>query len=197
MPVLFEPILACVQVAIKAQNDVYQNELINVLHFITSGPEPALGDVSTLVNLVEQWCNNAYKQNFSNDFRIVELRGRSMFAAVAPFFNKAVDILGTQGGSDEYAHAPLMLLHGGLTERTEAGRFYAFPPGGVVPQTGYSAAYYTNMLAALINLSSVAHFAGYELGVGSRKASVCFPALSFSHSNRLTMQTRRRPLFGR
>ena len=193
----FRPVLACVQAAIKGEFIGQPAEMFNVIHFQTATAEPTATDIDNVLTVVKNWCQSVYSVNFSADLRITEVRVQSLFASAAPFAFATVSNQGTQTSLDELAHAPLILLHGGISDRHQAGRFYAFSPGGTQPQTGYNDAYYANMVAALSNLSTNALFAGVALAVASRDAGVCHRVTSIGHSNRLTEQKRRRLGFGR
>lgn len=197
MPVVFQQVVACVEVAIKGQGVVNQNQLFNILNFQTPSATPTYSDVEAIVSIVDNWVSSVYKLNYSSDLAVVELRGKSLHDAVAPFFNLAVNYVGTQAGVDEWAQAPLVLLHGPLSSRHQAGRFYAFPPGNDQSQLGYTTVQMTNLINALTNLKVSAASAGYQLGIASRQLHTITAVNSISRSNRLTYQKRRRVSFGR
>lgn len=197
MPVVFQQVVACVQVAIRGQGFAFQNQMYNVLNFQTPGAQPTFSDVEAIVSIVDNWVNLVYRQNFTDDVSVLEIRGKSRYASAAPFFNLPVNYVGTQGNVDEFAHAPLILLHGPLSSHHQAGRFFAFPPGSDQNQAGYATVAFTNLVNALINLKVSAASGGYQLAVASPELHTCVAVASVGHTNRLTYQKRRRVGFGR
>lgn len=198
MPNDFRQVAACVEISIKAQDTATQSEMFNVIHALTGSTEPTGGDVTAAADAVVAWCAGVYNQNFSSQIQIVEIRAKSLFASVAPFDNRSVSNTGTQNDYDELDHAPLILLHGSLSSRNQAGKFYGFPPqANLVTQQGYASIYYVNMLAAITNLKSQFSTRGLQLAVASKDTGIAYRVTSVGHSNRLTIQKRRRIGFGR
>lgn len=198
MPIDFRPVASCVEVTIKGQDTTYQSLMYNVIHVQTSATVPTPAEVDTAMNVVSTWVGAAYRQNFSLNIAVVEIRAKSLAAEVAPFNFVSVNWLGTQGGYDEIEHAPLLLLHGALSSRNQAGRFYAFPPGyGGVSPLGYDATHMNNLVNALLNLRLALASAGLQLAIASKDTGQCYRATSFGRTNRVTIQKRRRVSFGR
>lgn len=198
MPTDFRPVAACIEVSIKAQETTLQSLMYNVVHIQTATTVPTTVEISTALSVVQTWVGSVYKQNFSSQLQVVELRARSLAAQVAPFGFVSMAVNGTQGGYDELAHAPLILLHGALTSNNQAGGFYAFTPGyGPVSQLGYDSVHMTNLVNALINLANNLGVNGLQLAVASKDTGQCYRVTSVGRSNRLTMQKRRRVGFGR
>lgn len=198
MPIDFRPVASCIELSIKGQENVLQSLMYNVLHIQTAATVPSPSEIDTALNTVFIWANTVYKQNFSNQIHIVEFRARSLAAQVAPFGFTTSDIAGTQGDYDELEHAPLILLHGPMTDRHMAGRFYAFPPGyGSVSQLGYDSTHMNNLLNAFANLRAALGSAGLQLAVASKDTVQCYRVTSVGRTNRKTVQKRRRASFGR
>jgi hypothetical protein len=197
MPDVFQEVAACVEVAIKAEYVGYGSELVNVLNFQTPTATPNGADVEACVEMVKDWVNNVYLDMFSQDIRVKRLEGKSRAASVAPFFNLEMDTLGTEWVLDEVAHAPLVLLHGPLSSRHQAGKCYTFAPQlGIATGSGYTAIHRANLVLAFNILKATGQSEGYPLAVASKESRVAFPVGSITTSPRLTMMTTRRPNFG-
>ena len=194
---VFQEVVACVEVTIMAASTIYPVEMRNVLHFQTPGAEPNAADVEACASIVDNWCTSVYRLNFSSSVGIYKLHAQSLYAPVAPFFDQNMSQLGSQSAADELMHAPLILLHGALSSRHEAGRVYCFPPGSDQLETGYSTIQMNNLVNAFINLRAAAASEGYQLAVASRALHQAFRAASITYSTRKTVQKRRRANFGR
>lgn len=197
MPDVFQEVVACVEVAVKGVYVPYGSELVNVLNFQTPTAAPSGADVTACVELVEEWVNTVYLDMFTQDVRVIRLEGKSRAASVAPFYNLDMSTLGTEWVVDEIAHAPLILLHGPLSSRHEAGKCFTFAPQqGIALATGYVTAHMDNLVDAFQQLRVAAFNAGYPLAVASKELRTCVAVTSITYSQRLTMMTTRRPNFG-
>lgn len=194
---VFQEVAACVEVAIKAEYVGFGSELVNVLNFQTPTAAPAADDVETCVSIVDNWVTTVYKDMFSHDIRVKRLEGKSRAASVAPFFNLEMDQLGTEWDVDEIAHAPLVLLHGPLSSRHQAGKCFTFAPQqGVASGSQYLPIHRSNLVLAFTILKTQAQTLGYPLAVASPELRTCVGVASITTSPKLTMMTTRRPLFG-
>lgn len=197
MPDVFQEVVACVEVAIMGKYTAYGSDLVNVLNFQTNAAAPTTGDVEACVSIVDDWVTSVYRDMFSGDINIHRLEGKSRAASVAPFFNLDMDVSGTEWVLDEVAHAPLVLLHGPLSSRHQAGKCYTFAPQqGIALAQGYVTAHMNNLVDAFTQLKVAAYNLGYPLAVASPELRTCVAVSSITYSPRLTMMTTRRPNFG-
>lgn len=197
MPDVFQEVVACVEVAIKGEFVGHGSELVNVLNFQTASAAPNTADVEACVSIVDDWVNTVYKDLFTQDVRIVRLEGKSRAASVAPFFNLDMSVLGTQWVVDEIAHAPLVLLHGPLSSRHQAGKCFTFAPQSGVPgPVNYAQIHRDNLVLGFSILKATGQSLGYPLAVASPELRTCVGVSSITTSGKLTMMTTRRPNFG-
>lgn len=194
---VFQEVAACVEVTIKAVYIPTGSEMNNVLNFQTPTATPGPADVEACVSLVDQFVTSVYMPLISQEIRVIRLEGKSRAASVAPFFNQVMDTVGSTWVVDEVAQAPLVLLHGPLSSRHQAGKQYTFPPqSGIATSSNYSAIHMGNLVLAYTWLKVESINQGFPLAVASPELRTCVGVSSITYSPRLTYMTTRRPNFG-
>lgn len=197
MPDVFQEVAACVQVTIVGVYVPSGSQMVNVLNFQTPVAAPTAAEVQACVSLVDEFVTEDYMPLISQDIRVIRLEGKSRAASVAPFFNLPMNELGGAWVVDEVAHAPLILLHGPLSSRHQAGKCYTFPPQSGLAAAGfYATGHMDNLVLAFTRLKVLSYNAGYPLAVASPELRTCVPVSNITYSPRLTMMTTRRPNFG-
>lgn len=197
MPILFRPVVACVEVKIKAHWRDNPDTAVMTLHAKTPGSTPDAAAVEEIVTTVQSWVEDGLTMLISSDWNIYSIYGESMAQDPPPFFAVNTNLVGVRDPSDDPAWAPLALLHGPLAGRSYLGRSYLFgPEEAAVLESGYDPTLLTSIVTAYQSLNTTLTDGGYNLAVPSKKNGQCVFVNSITHSIRKTMQKRRRVGFG-
>lgn len=197
MPILFRPVVACVEVKLLAHWQSAPDTAVMTLHAKTPASAPDAAACEEIVGVVQTWAETDLAPLISNDWLIYTIVGESMAVDPPPFFAVSTSIDGTAGGSTGAIYAPLILLHGSKAARTQLGRSYVFAPADAdTTAGGYSTTLLDGLVSAFETLNTNLSAGGYSLAVPSKKVGQCVFVNSYTHSNRLTVQKRRRVGFG-
>lgn len=198
MPDDFRPVAACFEAVIEAQDLYTQSKLINVFHVQSADLVPTSAELAVAKGVFTTWVTTVYAQIVAQDIIFTALRFKALNAAVASFDSATLSQAGGGVVYDELSHAPLITLRGSQTSANQEGGVYLFPPYyAPVLQSGYGTVYWINAVAAINNLRANLATNGLQLAIASRDRGVCYRVTNVGHTNRLTMQKRRRQSFGR
>lgn len=198
MPDDFRPVAACFEAVIEGQDVATQSKLINVFHVQSAGLIPTEAELAVAKGVFTTWVTSVYSQIYASNVNVVALRFKALNAAVASYDSASLLVPGQGSDYDELSHAPLIILRGSQTSANQEGGVYLFPPYyNPVQQSGYGTIYWVNAVAAINNLRANLATNGLQLAIASRNKGVCYRVTNVGHSNRLTMQKRRRQSFGR
>jgi len=197
MPILFRPVSACVEVKLLAHWQGAPDTGVMTLHAKTPTSTPDSAVVEEIVSIVQTWLGANLATHFSSDWVVYSIYGESMAVDPPPFFGVSVNQPGTKGVSADAVWAPLVLLHGPLAARSQLGRSYVFSPAASdTNATGYNTTALDDLVSDFEVLNTSLADGGYSLAIPSKKNGTCVFANSITHSNRKTLQKRRRPGFG-
>jgi len=197
MPILFRPVVACVEVKLKAHYKTFTDECVMTVHAKTPTSAPDAAVVEEIVSVVHTWADSNLSQDISDDWYIFSIYGESMAVNPPPFFAVSTAITGQLGASPGPIYAPEILLHGPVASRSELGRSYVFSPEvAMVGDQGYDGTHMTHLVTDFQLLGTQLADAGYNLAVPSKKLGQCVFVNSVTYSPRQTIQKRRRPGFG-
>lgn len=199
-PPPFEAVPGTIRTRITADYLVATATAVNLLYFEAPTETPTAADCEAVLDIVAEWINANYKNEYNANWKIFKLEAQGMEAAIAAYASRTVN----QDGSLEEVEArpewaPLILLGTGSTGRSRHGRVYTFPPdaAGVKDNnTAYSDAHMGDLVTDFLALITLANDGGYPLVVASPTQGSFHRVTGVTYSPRLTMQTRRRPNFG-
>jgi hypothetical protein len=196
----FIPIPQLVRARITAVAKDYNATMMNLFNFdVGHAVSPA--DVAAVAALLDSWVNNHYTGQVCSQVHFTTIDawdGSDQFGAAA---SSLVDADGTGVSvlaSLDFAWAPLVTLKTNHRGRAGTGGWYAFTPvTEAVNPNNYEASHMAGLVSIAGQLKDAATTAGITWVVASESRLALYPIMSFKPTSRLTMQTRRRPDFGR
>jgi hypothetical protein len=196
----FIPIPRLVRCRLTAHAIGYNATLMHLLNFEAPGT-PTAADCESVNNVVGQWVLDSYKAQVSNQVNFATVESWSGEDQFGPAATNVIDQDGSAISSEmyvDYAWAPRIGLKTANRGRAATGAIYMFPPvQEAVNPNSYSPVHLSGLVASCQWLLDHALSAAMPWVVASESRLTLYPILSFKPTARLTMQTRRRPDFGR
>jgi len=196
----FIPIPQLVRCRLTAHAVGYNATLMHLLNF-QAPATPTAADCEQVCNVVSQWVNDSYRAQVSNQVNFATAEAWSGEEQFGPAATNVIDLDGSAVSTElfvDFAWAPRIGLKTAHRGRAATGAIYMFPPTQEsVEPNAYSPVHLAGLVTSCEWLLSHALSAALPWVVASESRLTLFPILSFKPTARLTMQTRRRPDFGR
>lgn len=196
----FIPIAQLVRARITGVAVDFNATMMNLVNFDV-GHAVTAGDVAGVATMLHDWVTSNYVPQVCSQVRFTTVDTWDGSDQFGPASSALVDTVGTGVSvlaSLDFAWAPLVTLKTAHRGRAGTGGFYAFTPvTEAVNPNNYEASHMAGLVAALDSLRTRASALGFTWVVASESRLALYPIVSFKPTQRLTMQTRRRPDFGR
>ena len=179
----FVPVSGSIEFKISAVSTTTGKKMYNINHVDCGSPLPTQSECEDVVTAVSDWVIATYKNFFTSDLVVNEVRARSNAQEPGPIaINSSINQAGGLTG-DRVAASTALCINtlSGTTGQRRRGKWYVFQGDETVMTNGlFTSGYCSNAEAAMNILLGDLATAGFALAVESRRDLALYQILGFS-----------------